>query len=127
MYFNLFDDLFNDDYFAPAKKVSSMKTDIYEQGDDYVLAIELPGINKEQVKLNLKDGYLTVSVTASEVKEGNMIRSERYHGDASRSFYVGEEFKPEYIKARFENGELFITLPKEAPKKIEETHYINID
>ena len=99
MYFNLFDDLFNDDYFAPAKKVSSMKTDIYEQGDNYVLAI----------------------------KEGNMIRSERYHGDASRSFYVGEEFKPEDIKARFENGELFITLPKEAPKKIEETHYINID
>ena len=124
---NLFDD-FMDDFMMNrgARSVQNvMKTDIKETDDSYELKIEMPGYRKEDVKAQLKDGYLTISAetdNSSEEKneEGKYIRRERYTGAVSRSFFVGKDLTEEDIRARFENGILHIALPKEAPKKIEE-------
>ncbi|MGN0681346.1 MAG: Hsp20/alpha crystallin family protein [Candidatus Fimisoma sp.] len=131
---NLFDD-FMDDFMMNrgARSVQNvMKTDIKETDDSYELKIEMPGYRKEDVKAQLKDGYLTISAetdNSSEEKneEGKYIRRERYTGAVSRSFFVGKDLTEEDIKARFENGILHIALPKEAPKKIEENKYIAIE
>lgn len=131
---NLFDD-FMDDFMINrgARSVQNvMKTDIKETDDSYELKIEMPGYRKEDVKAQLKDGYLTISAetdNSSEEKneEGKYIRRERYTGAVSRSFFVGKDLTEEDIRARFENGILHIALPKEAPKKIEENKYIAIE
>ena len=131
---NLFDE-FMDDFMMNrgARSVQNvMKTDIKETDDSYELKIEMPGYRKEDVKAQLKDGYLTISAetdNSSEEKneEGKYIRRERYTGAVSRSFFVGKDLTEEDIKARFENGILHIALPKEAPKKIEENKYIAIE
>ena len=131
---NLFDD-FMDDFMINrgARSVQNvMKTDIKETDDSYELKIEMPGYRKEDVKAQLKDGYLTISAetdNSSEEKneEGKYIRRERYTGAVSRSFFVGKDLTEEDIKARFENGILHIALPKEAPKKIEENKYFAIE
>ncbi len=131
---NLFDD-FMDDFMmnrGARSVLNVMKTDIKETDDSYELKIEMPGYRKEDVKAQLKDGYLTISAetdNSSEEKneEGKYIRRERYTGAVSRSFFVGKDLTEEDIKARFENGILHIALPKEAPKKIEENKYIAIE
>ena len=131
---NLFDD-FMDDFMMNrgARSVQNvMKTDIKETDDSYELKIEMPGYRKEDVKAQLKDGYLTISAetdNSSEEKneEGKYIRRERYTGAVSRSFFVGKDLTEEDIRARFENGILHIALPKEAPNKIEENKYIAIE
>ena len=129
---NLFDDIFDSDFLTPAKGINTMRTDISEKDNSYVLNMELPGFNKEDVKVSLKDGYLNVSAVHQDNKEekdkkGHLIRSERYHGTCSRSFYVGENYKPEDINAKFDNGELLICLPKETPEQVEENHFIAIE
>ena len=106
---NLFDDIFDSDFLTPAKGVNAMRTDIAEKDNSYVLNMELPGFNKEDVKVSLKDGYLNVSAEHHDDKEekdkkGHMIRSERYHGTCSRSFYVGDGIKESDINAKFDNG-----------------------
>ncbi|WP_394526407.1 Hsp20/alpha crystallin family protein [Lacrimispora sp. JR3] len=130
---NLFDDFFNDPFFADVypNRQSLMKTDIEDDGTNYIIDMELPGFNKEMVKAELKDGYLTVfaentSENESE-SEKNYIRKERYHSSLKRSFYVGSRVKQEDIKASFDNGILRLTFPKEAPKEIEATQYIPIE
>ncbi len=131
---NLFDD-FMDDMFSvdrmPVKTMPSiMKTDIKETEDQYVLAIDLPGFKKEDVKIHLKDGYLNVSASSQneeEEKDGKYLRRERCTGSMTRSFYVGEDLTEEDVKAKFGNGVLTLALPKEAPKKIEEPKYIAIE
>ena len=131
---NLFDD-FMDDFMMNrgARSVQNvMKTDIKETDDSYELKIEMPGYRKEDVKAQLKDGYLTISAetdnsSEEKNKEGKYIRRERYTGAVSRSFFVGKDLTEEDIRARFENGILHIALPKEAPKKIEENKYIAIE
>lgn len=134
---NLFDD-FMDDFFPavqrkPVKSIQTiMKTDIKETADNYELGIELPGFKKEDVKIKLNDGYLTVSASSEtseeeKDKDGKFIRRERYTGAMTRSFFVGKGLTEEDIKAKFENGVLTVALPKEAPKKIEEAKYIAIE
>ena len=132
---NLFDN-FMDDMFPtvdrmPMKTMPSiMKTDIKETEDQYVLSIDLPGFKKEDVKIHLKDGYLNVSAESKSEEEdnsGKYLRRERYTGSMTRSFYVGEELTEEDVKAKFGNGVLTLSLPKEAPKKIEEPKYIAIE
>ena len=131
---NLFDD-FMDDMFSvdrmPVKTMPSiMKTDIKETEDQYVLAIDLPGFKKEDVKIHLKDGYLNVTASSQneeEDKDGKYLRRERYTGSMTRSFYVGEDLTEEDVKAKFGNGVLTLALPKEAPNKIEEPKYIAIE
>ncbi len=134
---NLFDNFMDDMFPESGRKTfktmpSIMRTDIKETEDQYVLSVELPGFNKEDVKLSLKDGYLNISATAQdeeeeEEKDGKFLRRERYTGAMTRSFYVGEDITEEDVKAKFGNGVLTLALPKEAPKKIEEPKYICIE
>lgn len=135
---NLIDDFFND-FTRPAKAVarynnaSVMRTDIKETDKGYELAIDLPGYKKEDVKAELKDGYLTVNAEMRQNEDqkdedGRYIRRERYYGTCSRSFYVGEEVTQDDIKARFEDGILKLSVPKkEETPKVEETKYIQIE
>lgn len=127
--FDLFDDFFDDDFFS-RKQPSLMKTDIREKKDKYLIDIDLPGFEKENISLSLKDGYLEVSAkTEKENKSDDerVVRQERFFGECSRSFYVGEEIKEEDINAEFKNGILKITVPKkEEEKKSEETKQIEI-
>lgn len=130
---NLFDEFFNDPFFTDTyhNKQSLMKTDIEDDGTNYSIEIELPGYKKEDVRAELKDGYLTIyaeTVSENEVKDQkNYIRRERYSGSVKRSFYVGSGLKQEDVKAAFENGILKLVFPKEAPKQIEENRYIAIE
>ena len=105
---------------------------IQEKDNNYVLDMDLPGYKKEDIKAQLKDGYLTITAqknTSNDDKdeEGNYIRRERYCGKCSRSFYVGDSIKEEDIKANFNNGILELTFPKEVEQKAEEMKYITID
>ncbi len=128
----LFDDLFDLD--LPYKEFDNidrklygkhaarvMKTDVKEHDDHFEAEIDLPGFSKDQIGLDLKDGYLTVSAekghgTEEKDKEGKIIRRERYSGSMQRSFYVGEDITEEDIKAKFADGVLSITIPKKEPK-----------
>ena len=125
------DDIFPTSERMPIKTMPSiMKTDIKETEDQYVLSIDLPGFKKEDVKIHLKDGHLNVSASSEneeEEKDGKYLRRERYTGAMTRSFYVGEDLTEEDVKAKFGNGVLTLSLPKEAPKKIEEPKYIAIE
>ena len=110
----IFDDMF-DGFFAkePTFTGSAMRTDVYEKDGYYNLDIELPGYNKEDVQMDIIDGYL--------------IRSERRFGSCSRSFYVGENIKAEDVKAKFENGMLNIVLPSKEQKSIETKQTVTIE
>lgn len=137
---NLFDDFF-DEFARPARNVvryntpstNIMRTDIRENDMGFELDIDLPGYKKEDVKAELKDGYLTISAqTQSDNDEkeenGKYIRRERYYGTCSRSFYVGKEITQEEIKARFEDGILKVSVPKKQAKPaVEENKYIQIE
>ena len=129
---NMFDDFFKDPFFARNNTAKVMKTDIQEKDNNYVLDMDLPGYDKEDVKAQLKDGYLTITAqknTNNEQKDeqGNYIRRERYCGKCSRSFYVGDSIKEEDIKASFNNGILELTFPKEVSQKEDDMKYITID
>ena len=108
-----------------------MKTDIREHDEGYEVDIDLPGFKKDEIQLELKDGYLTVSAEKGldkdeEDKKGKYIRKERYAGALSRTFYLGEEIREEEIKAKFENGILSVSIPKEEEKKVEGPKHISI-
>ena len=120
---DVFDDLFDSGVSSPSK-VTNMLCDIRETENTYEMNIALPGYKKEDIALELKDGYLKISASSNKEKEekdkaGRVVRRERYSGNCSRSFYVGEGFTEEDIKAKFDNGELMISVPKEAPKRVE--------
>ena len=110
-----------------------MKTDVTEDENGYHLDIELPGYKKDDIKAELKEGYMTITATKAENKEeadkkGNYIRRERYQGTSSRSFYVGEEVKEEDIKAKFEDGILKVFVPKiEAVPEVPQSKFIAIE
>ena len=127
---NLFDDFFSDPFemMVPTRNAlygkhgkNLMKTDVRETEDSYELDVDLPGFKKDEVSIDLKDGYLTISAAKGldkdeEDKKGKYIRQERYAGACSRSFYVGKGVEPEEIGAKFENGILEISVPKETKK-----------
>ena len=99
-----------------------MKTDVKETGDHYEVDIDLPGFQKDEIHVDVKDGYLTVSAQKGldkdeEDKKGRVLRQERYAGACSRSFYVGD-VKAEDVKAKYESGVLTVLIPKKEPKKI---------
>ncbi|MBQ7990986.1 MAG: Hsp20/alpha crystallin family protein [Oscillospiraceae bacterium] len=128
----LFDDLF--DFGFPYKEFDNidkklygkhaarvMKTDVREHDDHFEAEIDLPGFSKDQIALDLTDGYLTVSAekghgTEKKDKDGKIIRQERYSGSMQRSFYVGEDITEDDIKAKFADGVLSIIIPKKDPK-----------
>ena len=135
---NLFDDFFDDFFTFGDKEMQNtekklyghhagnmMKTDVQEHDDHYEVAIDLPGFKKDELTLELKDGYLTISAAKGldqdqkDEKSGKYIRRERYAGGMRRSFYVGEDMKQEDIHAKYENGVLKLNLPKKE-KAVEE-------
>ena len=133
--FNLIDDMFNDPFFTTSYDRTStqiMKTDIHEKDGNYMIAMELPGYAKEDIKADLKDGYLTITANKNETKEekdakGKCIHKERYTGTCNRSFYVGDEISQEDIKAAFKDGVLHLTFPKEIQRQEEQPKLITIE
>ncbi len=132
-YFGLFDPLFDDFFGFPAmprrKELESMRTDVREEGGSYKIDIEMPGYKKEDINMDLENGYLTVTGKTEAVNDekdnkGNYIRRERRYGSCTRSFYVGD-IAEEDIDAKLENGILSISVPKEN-KKIEQKKRIEI-
>ena len=141
---NLFDDFFTPFYYddKDEKKAEKklyghraqnlLRTDIKETKEGYELVIDVPGFKKDEVQVQLKDGYLTISAAKGldkdeEDKKGNYIRRERYAGSTSRSFYVGNGVKNEDVHAKFENGVLRLSTPKKAAEEIEADKYVSIE
>ena len=129
--FDLFEDMFRDPFFTE-RESRTMKTDIREKGDKYLIDIDLPGYDKENIKISVENGYLTVQATIDsndeEKEKGKFVRRERYMGTCSRSFYVGEDVKSEDIKATFKKGILRLEVPKKEDKKeLPEKKYIEIE
>ena len=137
---NLFDDLFdpfwNDaalermmnrearDTFGK-RGANMMKTDVKQTDNGYEVDVDLPGCKKEDVQMDLNDGYLTIQAVRSHSNDekdnkGRYVRRETFSGSCARSFYVGEEIKPEDVTAKFENGILSLKLPKAEPAKLPE-------
>ena len=119
---NLFDDFFNDPFFTSAS----------EKGEEAKkLPVMRTGFKKEDIRAELKDGYLTVSADITKSSEGKddkgtLIHKERYTSSCKRTFFVGEQIRQEDIKAGFENGILRLQVPKDAPKVEETPKYIDI-
>ena len=130
--FDLFDEMFDDPFFTRGES-KLMKTDIKEKGDKYLLEVDLPGYEKENIKIEIDDGYLTVHASMNKNvdesdKDSKYVHKERYVGECSRSFYVGEDVNEEDIKASFKNGTLKIEVPKKDQKKVEDSKkYIEIE
>lgn len=150
--FDLFDRFYRDPWFSGfddrefknlEKKLyghrakNLMNTDIKETDTGYEMDIDLPGFSKEEITVELKDGYLTVSAakgldqneakSEEDSKKDNYIRRERYSGACQRSYYVGEDFGQEDIQAHFKHGILTLNIPKKDPKAVESKHYITIE
>lgn len=141
---NLFDEFWNDpfdmDRMLPRGRdplygkhsKNLMKTDVRETEGSYELDVDLPGFKKEEVNVELNNGYLTIEAAKSldkddTDKQGRYIRQERYAGSMSRSFYVGEGLESKDIRAKFENGILQLSIPKSAPKQLPKTTAIAIE
>ena len=138
---NVFDDLFdqtmNMDMFGRRNPLYGkhakdlMKTDVRETDNSYEVDIDLPGFKKDEVNVQLEDGYLTVSAAKGldkdEKKKGRYIRQERYAGQCSRSFYVGESVQPKDVHAKFEDGILKLSLPKAEQPKLPDHRTITIE
>lgn len=140
---NLFDDMWDDVfdsmtafnrhnplYGKHAKNI--MKTDVRETDGSYELDIDLPGFKKDEVKVDLKNGYMTISAAKSldkesEKKNERYIRRERYSGQMTRSFYVGEDIEPKDVSAKFEDGILKVSLPKKEHKELPHSSSISIE
>ena len=128
----LLDDFFRFPYESYERNVY-LNTDIKDTDQGYELTMNMPGVKKEDVKAELKDGYLTIQASTSrnndeKDNEGKYIRKERYSGTFSRSFYVGDDVKQEDIKAKFENGTLKLLVPKKEEKPAVDTKkYIAIE
>lgn len=137
---NLFDDFFGDPfgmmprgrdplYGKHARNL--MRTDVRETEDTYELDVDLPGFKKDEVTLELKNGVLTIQAVKGldkdeTDKKGKYIRQERCAGACSRTFYVGEGVEPEDVTARFENGILQLSIPKEAKKQLPKNTSVTI-
>ena len=121
----------SDSYRTKSNTTGLMQTDIKESDTEYEIIMNLPGFKKENVKGELKDGYLVITATNAEDETDKNVKylcRERYSGVCSRSFYVGEEITQQDIKARFENGVLTFIVPKiDKTARAKETKFISID
>ena len=139
---NLFDDWFDFPDFRDLDKAEKklygrhaerlMKTDVHEHDDHYEVDIDLPGFSKDEIKIELNDGYLQVSAAKGldkdeNTKKGKLIRQERYAGAMQRSFYVGDGITEEDIKAAFKHGVLSLSIPKKEKEKLPEKKLILIE
>ena len=137
------ENLFNDDWmdfgFPEVDKAlygkhasHEMKTDVKETDSGYEVDIDLPGFKKDEINVQLDNGYLSISAAKvldkeEKNKEGKYIRKERYAGAMSRSFYVGDALTQEDIKAKYESGILRLSIPKKEAKQVEATKRIAIE
>ena len=137
-FFDDFYDDFENEFFGRKNPLygkhskNMMKTDIRETDHSYELDIDLPGFKKEDIDVSLENGYLTISTSKGIDKDekdndGKYIRRERYSGSMSRSFYVGEGITHEDIKAKYEDGILKLSMPKDLDKQIENKKTIYIE
>ena len=139
---NLFDDWmdfpFENEFFGKKNPLygkhakNMMKTDVRETDNSYEVDIDLPGFKKDEISVELKDGYLTINAAKGldkdqKDKDGSYIRRERYAGSMTRSFFVGNGITKEEIHAKYENGILMLSVPKKAAKAVENNHYISIE
>ncbi|MBQ2685177.1 MAG: Hsp20/alpha crystallin family protein [Erysipelotrichaceae bacterium] len=139
---NLFDDLFEDFPFRSLENVDrklygkhagrEMLTDVKEHENHYAVEIDLPGFKKDEIKLELNEGYLTITASKGVDEEeknnqGRIVRQERYSGVMQRTYYVGDQMKAEDIKAKYEDGVLKLEIPKVEEKKLPEKHTIMIE
>ena len=140
---NLFDDMFDfDDFDKEFNRMmrplygkhaqNMMKTDVRETDNSYELDIDLPGFKKDEIKVELDNGYLSISASKGldkdeENKNGKYIRRERYAGAMNRTFYVGSQLTQQDIQAKFEDGILKISVPKKDVQQIEQNKYIAIE
>ena len=139
---NLFDDFFADPFgLVSANRTDEalygkharnmMKTDVRELDGSYELDIDLPGFKKDEINVDLKNGYLTIGASKGldkdeKDKNGKYIRRERYAGVCSRSFYVGNAIRPEDISAKYEDGILKLSVPKMVKRELPETTSVEI-
>ena len=129
---DLFDDMFDSMFRAPVMGGNSlMKTDVHEKDGKYILDVEIPGYNKDDVQISLYNGTLTISATKNSTNEekddkGKVVRQERYSGSCSRSFYVGDGIKDTDVHASYADGILKIEIPTEQKKEEEEKKFISI-
>ena len=142
---NLFDDMFDFDFDKEFDRMmrplygkhaqNMMKTDVRETDNSYELDIDLPGFKKDEINVQLDNGYLSISAAKGldkdekEKETGKFVRQERYAGSMSRSFYIGENVKEDDIHAKYESGVLKINIPKEEAKEpeAEKKKYIAIE
>ena len=140
---NLFDGMFDfDDFDKEFNRMmrplygkhaqNMMKTDVRETDNSYELDIDLPGFKKDEIKVELDNGYLSISAAKGldkdeEKKDGKYIRRERYAGAMNRTFYVGDNLTQQDIQAKFEDGILKISVPKKDVQQIEQNKYIAIE
>ena len=137
---NLFDEFFGDwdremrhmDRRLYGKNAArEMKTDVHEHEDHFEVDIDLPGFKKEDITLELQNGYLTVTASkgldTEQTKKGKVIRQERYAGTMQRSFYVGDALTEQDIGAKLEHGVLSLNIPKVEAKKVPEKKVIMIE
>lgn len=112
--FDLLEDVFNNTFFKDTES-RVMKTDIYENENDYTILIDLPGCKKEDIKIEISEGYLIINASLNKEEDNinsRYIRKERYFGECMRNFFVGEEIEVEDINANLNNGILKINIPK---------------
>ena len=137
---NLFDDFFDGFDMVPMwggrnplygkHARNMMKTDVRETDSTYEVDVDLPGFQKDEIHLELRDGYLTISASKGldkdqEDQKGRYIRQERYAGALSRSFYVGD-VEPDQVSAKYEGGVLRISLPKQGKPELPKDNTIAI-
>ena len=141
----MFSDLFDDPFFEgwrnmdraaacdPNMSAGMMSTDVRETDKGYMVDIDMPGFKKDDISLDLQNGYLTVSAHRNSSHEdkddnGRWLRRERYAGSCSRSFYVGEDMKDSDIHASYKDGTLCLELPKpQVQQQVESKHRIAIE
>ncbi len=130
---DMFDDFGGFPFSHMAHTSDLMKTDVKETGKNYEMTIDMPGVKKEDVKAELKDGYLTISAESNysnddKDSDGRYIRRERHYGSCSRSFYIGDAVTQDEIKASFDNGTLKLIVPKKEDKQLPDNrNYIRIE
>lgn len=120
------DDLFDDD-FAMLKSQNSMKCDIYEKDGRVFIELDTPGFKKENIKIDIDDGYLTIegeTNTENDDSSKNYIRKERFSSSFKRQFYVGKVEEND-INAKFNDGVLLVSYPKKDVKEAKKFIEIN--
>ena len=129
--YGILDPLFDELFIGNKNKHEVMKTDIKDEGDHYLMKIDLPEVKKENIKLSLEDGYLIVSAkfdyNNEDKEKNNYIRRERHYGNCSRSYYLGEDVTEEDIKAKLQDGVLTLNVKKVDPKAKETKKFISIE